>query len=49
MNGAAQNLLEALEAVADGGEDLDIWRYMGNFTMEVLGGAAFGCVPCAAC
>ena len=42
MNSSATVLAQRLSRVADTGEIVDIWRWIGDVTMDVVGSAAFG-------
>ena len=42
MNDSAATLAQRLGRAAEGGQAIDIWRFLGDMTMEVVGTAAFG-------
>ena len=42
MNTSASKLNLRLGKAADSGETINVWRYLGDMTMDVVGAAAFG-------
>ena len=42
MNDSAATLAQRLGRAAEGAQTIDIWRFLGDMTMEVVGTAAFG-------
>ena len=42
MSSSAAALTQRLGGVADKGETIDIWHWVGDMTMDVIGTAAFG-------
>ena len=42
MNSGAEGLLRRLGRSAAKGEEIDIWRTLGDMTMAVVGSASFG-------
>ena len=42
MNDSASVLAQRLGRAAEGGQTIDIWRVLGDLTMDVVGTAAFG-------
>ena len=42
MSSSAAALTQRLGSVADKGEIIDIWHWVGDMTMDVIGTAAFG-------
>jgi hypothetical protein len=49
MNAGAERLLARLGRAAAKGQEIDVWRYLGGLTMDVVGTASFGCVCSALC
>ena len=46
MNKGAERLLQRLARAAAKGQEIDVWRYLGGLTMDVVGTASFGCMLC---
>ena len=46
MNSGAEGMLRRVGKAAARGQELDIWRTLGDMTMAVVGSASFGYVPC---
>ena len=42
MNEAASTLCQRLGSTVEAGEMVDIWRLLGDMTIDVIGAAAFG-------
>ena len=45
MNSGAEGMLRRLGKAAARGQEIDIWRTLGDMTMAVVGSASFGYVP----
>lgn len=47
MNEGAERLIRRLAKVAAREQEIDIWRYLGSMTMDVVGVSSFGWVSCS--
>lgn len=43
MNSGADRLIKRLGKAAAKGQEVNIWRMLGDLTMDVVGTASFGC------
>jgi thromboxane-A synthase/cytochrome P450 family 3 subfamily A len=42
MDATTQRMLDRLDSLAAAGQSLDIWREVGNLTMQIVGSGAYG-------
>lgn len=45
MNAAMDRLIRRLARAAAQEKEVDVWRYLGQMTTDVVGTASFGCTP----
>ena len=43
MNGASRRLTKRLDKAADSGELVNLWRWLGELALDIVGMTAFGC------
>ena len=43
MNSASRRLTKRLDKAADSGELVNVWRWLGELALDIVGMTAFGC------